>query len=128
MVKLLALTQKAIPASTIFFFFAEPCYFAFDLLFLNGNDCRRHSLSQRKLALRQLVNSGKFSGAIYVDHVETEGAALHSRVCELDGEGIVAKHNDSPYLSETTVSTWYKMNCSSANATGNQYQVGTDVT
>jgi bifunctional non-homologous end joining protein LigD len=73
----------------------EPCFFAFDLLYLNGNNCRRDSLAQRKLALRQLLNSGKRSGAIYVDHVEAEGMALYSRVCDLDLEGIVAKHKDS---------------------------------
>jgi hypothetical protein len=44
-----------------------------------------------------------------VDHVEKQGAALYSRVCELDLEGIVAKHKDSPYLSENTISTWYKI-------------------
>jgi bifunctional non-homologous end joining protein LigD len=74
----------------------EPRFFAFDLLYLNGNDCRRDSLAQRKIALSQLLNSGRRSAAIYMDHVETEGTALYSRVCELDLEGIVAKHKDSP--------------------------------
>jgi bifunctional non-homologous end joining protein LigD len=87
----------------------EPCFFAFDLLYLNGNDCRLDSLWQRKLALRQLLNSGRRSAAIYVDHVEAEGMALYSRVCELDLEGIVAKHKDAPYFSENTISTWYKI-------------------
>jgi ATP-dependent DNA ligase len=87
----------------------EPRFFAFDLLCLNGNDCRRDSLSQRKLALRQLLNSGRRSAAIYVDHIEAKGTGLYSRICELDLEAIVAKHKDSPYLSETTISTWYKI-------------------
>jgi hypothetical protein len=56
-----------------------------------------------------LLDSGKGSAAVYVDHVQKEGAALCSRVCELDLEGIVAKHKDSPYLSENTISTWYKI-------------------
>jgi ATP-dependent DNA ligase len=38
-----------------------------------------------------------------------QGAALYSRVCELDLEGIVTKHKDSPYLSENTISTWHKI-------------------
>jgi ATP-dependent DNA ligase len=46
---------------------------------------------------------------ICVDHVETEGTALYNRVCDLDLEGIVAKHKDSLYLSETAISTWYKI-------------------
>jgi ATP-dependent DNA ligase len=67
------------------------------------------ALAQRKLALRQLLNSGGRSGVICVDQVEREGTALYSRVFDLDLEGIVAKHRDSPYLSETTISTWYKI-------------------
>jgi hypothetical protein len=42
-------------------------------------------------------------------NVEAQGSALYSRVRDLDIEGIVAKHKDSPYLSETTISTWYKI-------------------
>jgi ATP-dependent DNA ligase len=87
----------------------EPCFFAFDLLYLNGNNCRRDSLAQRKLALRQLLNASKSSGAMYANHVEAEGTTLYSRVCHLDLEGIVAKHKDSPYLSENAISTWYKI-------------------
>lgn len=44
----------------------EPCFFAFDVLYLHGINCRRDSLSQRKLALKQLLNSGKRTGAVYV--------------------------------------------------------------
>ena len=87
----------------------EPCFFAFDVLYLNGINCRRDSLAHRKLALKHLLDSGRRSAAVYVDHVEMNGSALYSRVCELDLEGIVAKHKDSPYLSETTISTWYKI-------------------
>ena len=38
------------------------------------------------------------SGVTYVDHVEVEGKAL-ARVCDLDPEGIGAKHKDLPYLT-----------------------------
>ena len=30
-------------------------------------------------------------------------------VCELDLEGMVVKHKDSPYLSERTTSMWYQI-------------------
>jgi hypothetical protein len=46
----------------------EPRFFAFDLLHLNGTNCLRDSLAQRKLALRQLPNSGKRQQRSTADH------------------------------------------------------------
>ena len=74
----------------------EPRFFAFDLLCFNGNDCRRDSLSQRKLALRQLLNSGRRSAGIYVDHIEAEGTALYSRICELISKASLPSTKISP--------------------------------
>jgi hypothetical protein len=35
--------------------------------------------------------------------------ALFDRVCELDLEGIVAKHKNAPYVTNPEHSTWYKI-------------------
>jgi hypothetical protein len=35
--------------------------------------------------------------------------ALFQRVCELDLEGIVAKHKFGPYVAERDHSTWFKI-------------------
>jgi len=35
--------------------------------------------------------------------------ALFQRVCELDLEGIVAKHKPAPYVTEREHSTWFKI-------------------
>jgi len=43
----------------------------------------------------------------YADHVEQYGTALFQRVCEMDLEGIVAKHSLAPYTTERT--TWFKI-------------------
>ena len=43
----------------------------------------------------------------YVDHVSEHGTALFQRVCEMDLEGIVAKHGLAPYATERT--TWFKI-------------------
>ena len=43
----------------------------------------------------------------YADHIEREGIALFKRVCEMDLEGIVAKHSLAPYTTERT--TWFKI-------------------
>jgi hypothetical protein len=45
----------------------------------------------------------------YVEHVEASVTALFQRVCELDLEGIVAKHKFSPYATEREHSTWFKI-------------------
>jgi hypothetical protein len=45
----------------------------------------------------------------YVDHIEGAGVPLFGRVCELDLEGIVAKHKYGPYVVEREQSTWFKI-------------------
>jgi ATP-dependent DNA ligase len=45
----------------------------------------------------------------YVDHVDDAGTALFQRVCELDLEDIVAKHEFGPYVADRESSTWVKI-------------------
>jgi hypothetical protein len=45
----------------------------------------------------------------YVDYVEGSGTALSQRVCDLDLEGIIAKHKFAPYVAERDSSTWVKI-------------------
>jgi bifunctional non-homologous end joining protein LigD len=87
----------------------DPVFFAFDLLYLNGKDLRCDQLADRKAALRQVLNSrGRASALHYADDV-SRCVALYERVCEMDLEGIVAKHKTAPYLSYHAISTWYKI-------------------
>ena len=75
----------------------DPVFFAFDLLYLNGKDLRYDQLSDRKSALRQVLNSQTSTSALqYADDVSGSGVALYQRVCEMDLEGIVAKHASDP--------------------------------
>jgi bifunctional non-homologous end joining protein LigD len=87
----------------------DPVFFAFDLLYLNGKDLRYEQLTDRKAALRQVLNSRTFSGMHYADDISGTGVALYERVCEMDLEGIVAKHKTAPYLSYHAISSWYKI-------------------
>jgi len=84
----------------------EPCFFAFDLLMAEGKDLRSERLTDRKEELRRLLKVPE-SRMRYVDHVEQHGTALFQRVCEMDLEGIVAKHRLAPYTTERT--TWFKI-------------------
>ena len=84
---------------------SEPCFFAFDLLMADGKDLRSERLTDRKQELRRLLNVPA-TRMRYVDHVEQHGTALFQRVCEMDLEGIVAKHSLAPYTTDTT---WFKI-------------------
>jgi ATP-dependent DNA ligase len=44
----------------------------------------------------------------YADHIDGSGTTLFLRVCELDLEGIVAKHKAASYVMEREHSTWFK--------------------
>jgi ATP-dependent DNA ligase len=81
------------------------CYYAFDLLWLDGKDLRERPLLERKACLRKLLPRHPHS-VLYVDHV-TAGTELFRVVCERDMEGIVAKLGSAPYAPDET--TWVKI-------------------
>jgi bifunctional non-homologous end joining protein LigD len=80
---------------------------AFDLLMLDGDDLRRKPLSERKAALRKLLNRTK-GGIQYVEHVEGDGAEMFAAACKLGLEGIVSKKITAPYKSGPS-RTWIKV-------------------
>jgi bifunctional non-homologous end joining protein LigD len=54
-----------------------PCFFAFDLLTLDGKDWRTHQLIERKRELRRLLAKAQVDCQLrYVDHVDSSGVAL----------------------------------------------------
>jgi ATP-dependent DNA ligase len=80
------------------------------LLTCNGKDWRRETLTDRKQELRRLLAWLRADSRLrYVDHVDGSGTALFERACELDLEGIVAKHKYGPYVTEREHSTWFKI-------------------
>jgi uncharacterized protein (TIGR03437 family) len=83
----------------------EPqCFYAFDLLWLDGRDFRGLPLLERKAQLRDLV--GEPGIVRYVEHFAS-GTALFREVCERDMEGIVAKLARAPY--DQAEPSWVKM-------------------
>jgi len=80
---------------------SEPCFFAFDLLICNGKDWRAEPLIDRKQELRRMLSRVPANSRLkYVDHVDGSGTALFQCVCELDLEGIVAKHRFAAYVAD----------------------------
>jgi len=88
-------------------------FFAFDALFLTGEDLRELPLSERKARLaKALKAAGKTPSARirYVDHFETGGDAVLQSACRMSLEGIVSKRLDAPYRSDRS-DAWVKSKC-----------------
>ncbi|MFH1553859.1 MAG: DNA ligase D, partial [Pseudomonadota bacterium] len=86
-------------------------YFAFDLLFQEGEDLRRLPLEERKAKLQALLAAhGDGLRIRYVEHLENSGDAVLRSACQLDLEGIVSKRRDAPYASGRS-GDWTKAKC-----------------
>jgi bifunctional non-homologous end joining protein LigD len=88
-------------------------FYAFDLLFVDGEDIRRVPLAERKARLKQLLEARPKtkSGLIrYVEHFETGGDAVLQSACKLSLEGIVSKRLSAPYRSGRS-EDWTKAKC-----------------
>ena len=74
---------------------APPYFYAFDILWLDGQDLRDQPCVERKAELKDVVEVP--GSLLYVDHIEDEGERLFEQVCARDMEGIVAKPKISTY-------------------------------
>jgi bifunctional non-homologous end joining protein LigD len=106
--ELVCLDEKGRPQFyTLLYRRAAPCFFAFDLLWLDGEDVRPRPLLERKRRLAGLLRDAD-GGVCALDHVRGRGRDLFTEVCRLDLEGIVAKDARAPYAPEAP-STWVKV-------------------
>jgi bifunctional non-homologous end joining protein LigD len=89
-------------------------FFAFDLLFADGEDLRKLPLGERKERLKELLAAARGKrkeGLIrYVEHFETGGDAILQSACKLSLEGIVSKKLSSTYVSGRS-ENWTKAKC-----------------
>jgi bifunctional non-homologous end joining protein LigD len=81
----------------------EPVFYAFDLLWLDGEDLRSRPLIERKRLLREIVPEQP-SVLLYANHIKRTGIEFFRLACEQDLEGIVAKLKHGPYGKR-----WYKI-------------------
>lgn len=91
----------------------ELIFFAFDLLFADGEDWRRVPLGERKARLKELLEAKgrRTDGLIrYVEHFDTGGDAILQSACKLSLEGIVSKKLGAPYRSGRS-EDWTKAKC-----------------
>ncbi len=76
---------------------AEPAFYAFDLLWLNGKGLRQLPLIERKKRLRHLIGESDCERIIYVQHIEMCGCVLYRAICKKDLEGIICKKENGMY-------------------------------
>ncbi len=86
-------------------------FFAFDLMFQEGEDLRSLPLSARKMRLEALLARGSDGKQLrYVKHFESRADTVLLSACKMDLEGIISKRLDSPYVSGRS-GNWTKAKC-----------------
>ena len=65
----------------------EPVFYAFDLLWLNGEDLRQLPLIERKARLGKFIRSAKCDRLLFAQHIETTGKRFFQEICAGDLEG-----------------------------------------
>jgi bifunctional non-homologous end joining protein LigD len=85
-------------------------YFCFDLLHVDGKNVRDLPLRERKELLGDVLNGSNEDVVRLSEHIETGGAELLRKACELQAEGIVSKRAAGKYFSGRS-NDWLKMKC-----------------
>jgi bifunctional non-homologous end joining protein LigD len=86
-------------------------FYAFDLLWLDGEDLRREPLINRKEKLRDLLQGLDEQGPLrFSEHFSEPGKVILEHACRMGLEGIVSKRADAPYRSGRG-HDWIKSKC-----------------
>lgn len=101
--------QRAVGAHRFAINTTEIVMYAFDLLYLEGNDLRNRPLEDRKALLEQVLRDA--DGSIrFCEAIEGDGGEIVDAVCELGLEGVVAKRKGGRYRSGRG-GDWIKVKC-----------------
>jgi bifunctional non-homologous end joining protein LigD len=91
----------------------EAVYYAFDLLWLKGEDLRERTLEERRSALEALLIEVDRSAHLRLsEEVTGDGPTVLRHACAMGLEGIISKRRDWPYRSGR-VKDWLKSKCTS---------------
>jgi bifunctional non-homologous end joining protein LigD len=85
-------------------------YYAFDLLYLDGEDLRASKLTARKARLEKLLAGTDPARLRLSEGFEVEGEQMLRHACRLSLEGVVSKRKDAPYHSGRG-KDWVKSKC-----------------
>jgi bifunctional non-homologous end joining protein LigD len=76
-------------------------FYAFDLLYLDGQDLRKTPQAGRKRILKGLFDDHALEApVVYSEHLVTDGNEMFAHACKLNYEGIISKNAEAPYRSE----------------------------
>lgn len=101
--------QKALGGRGGNAFASSAMLYAFDQLYLDGQDPRARPLDERRAMLEWLI--GKQSSSIRLsEEVNAHGADFLKLACQMGLEGIIAKRRDAPYRSGRG-GDWLKIKC-----------------
>lgn len=76
-------------------------YYAFDILWLDGQDLRKRPQVERKAILKELFETNELEPPLlYSEHHEGDGHELFEAASRLNFEGIVSKRANAPYQSD----------------------------
>ena len=89
---------------------AQAVLYAFDLLYVDGEDLRPLRLDERKTRLAHVIAPGSAGPLRFSEHIVGEGEAMLRNACRLGLEGVVSKRSDLPYRSGRT-GDWQKTKC-----------------
>jgi DNA ligase D-like protein (predicted ligase) len=84
-------------------------FFAFDLLFLNGQSTAQLPLIERKQRLKRLLKK-EIQGLRYNEHVTGDGPRFREHACKLGLEGVISKRADRSYAPGDR-GIWVKSKC-----------------
>ncbi|HEY1991302.1 MAG TPA: DNA ligase D, partial [Gammaproteobacteria bacterium] len=84
-------------------------YYLFDILFLDGEDLRQHTLLERKAVLKRLLRRAP-AHLHYSEHYTQPGEQVLEHACDIALEGIVSKRADRPYHPGRALE-WLKSKC-----------------
>lgn len=86
-------------------------FYAFDLLYLHGEDMREEPLVERKERLQALLGQSERDAALrFSEHFNEPGQVMLQHACRMGLEGIVSKRADAPYRSGRGLA-WIKTKC-----------------
>lgn len=86
---------------------AKLLYYAFDLMFADGNDLRALPLLERKKRLKAILPRHKLIA--FSNHRKGSGTKFFAEAERRHLEGIMAKRADSPYASGRRTADWLKV-------------------
>ena len=83
-------------------------FYAFDLLYLNGDDLTQKPLTERKRLLKRILPKSDTGRIRYTEHITGDGEQLFRELEKRKLEGMVAKRADSLYVGGRT-RAWLKI-------------------